>query len=204
MITPTFTEVSGGSYSIQNVKPSGDEIGGWGDVNIQFIDEQGNWSDQYFWWTADMGAPAGVDGWYDGDELATVSIPTAKGFVLSSDDGAGVVTVAGAVDFEQKSIDMFQGYNGAGNSKPVAVDIQKIVPTGDSVGGWGDVNIQFIDNGGNWSNQYFWWTADMGAPAGVDGWYDGDELVAAEIAPGAGFVLSSDEGDCKLTIPAIQ
>ena len=204
MITPTFNDINATSYNIQNVKPSGENIGGWGDVNIQFIDDEGNWSDQYFWWTADMGAPAGVDGWYDGDNLAYVSIPVGKGFVLSSDEGAGTVIVSGAVDFDAKDIDMYQGYNGAGNSKPVPVDIQKIKPIGDSVGGWGDVNIQFIDNEGNWSNQYFYWTADMGAPAGVDGWYDGDTLVETQIQPGAGFVLSADEGNCKLSLPAIQ
>ena len=81
------------NVDIQDIVPQGENIGGWGDVSIQFVDSEGNWGKQYFYWTEEN---SGMDdGWYDGDmALAEDTLTPADGFMVSSDNDGAVVIPA--------------------------------------------------------------------------------------------------------------
>ena len=191
MYAPMFVAVGGGNISVQSVKPSGDDVGGWGDVQIQVVDGEGNISANYLWWT-DENSGLGGDYWLDDDnEIATQVIADGDGVLVYS-DAAVTLTCAGQVSLEPAPKALAAGFSGLGNSKLAAFDIQELIPAGEDVGGWGDVQIQIVDNEGNVSANYLWWT-DENSGLGGDYWLDDDnEIATLNIAPGSAFLLYSD------------
>ena len=70
-------------YSLSDIVPVGSGVGGYGDVNVQFMDPDGEWAGWYFWYTK-AGWQVAEDGWYDeDDQLADVSLGPGKSFVLA-------------------------------------------------------------------------------------------------------------------------
>ena len=190
MTTVTFAPISGDTIALQSLKPTGDGVGGYGDVVIQTMNAAGEWAGEYSWWTeANSGLP---DGWYDVDfNSADVDIAYKQGVFVQA--GADVkLTYSGSVAEGTVITEVPSGYSMSGNATPVALDIQTITPTGEGVGGFGDVVIQTLNAAGEWAGEYSWWTeANSGLP---DGWYDVDFNPAeCEIAPGEGMFLQASD-----------
>ena len=77
------------ALDLQSITPTGTGVGGYGDVAIQTMDENGNWDGEYTWFNAENSGSE--DGWYDADfNLAEKTIAPGQGIFLqaSADDVA--------------------------------------------------------------------------------------------------------------------
>ena len=199
MFTPAFEGISA-TYNLQEIVPSGDGLGGWGDVAVQVMNADGSWGGFYQYWTEDN---SGVEtGWYDSEmNKADVTISPAIGVMVQIDSDDVQLTTAGTVSSSDIEVSLPVGYTMLGNGTPVNVNVQDIVPFGDGLGGWGDVAIQFMNADGSWGGFYQYWTEDN---SGVeDGWYDGSMNKATDtLTPGLAVMLQCDSDDVKVTIPS--
>jgi hypothetical protein len=197
MITPTFLDTGATeakTYNIQDIIPTGVGDGG---AMINMINEQGNFTAVYVWYTGEyagnedeQGNP--IDGWCDNNyELVDVTLKQGQSFIVYMKT-AGNVTVKGAVATGGVTRDISGGYIGFGNASPIAINIQTISPSGVDDGG---AMINMINEQGNFTAVYVWYTGEyagnedeQGNP--IDGWCDNNyELVDVAIQPGRGFVL---------------
>ncbi len=83
------------------------------------------------------------------------------------------------------------------------VDIQSIQLTGQAIDPNGGDQIQFLDDGGATETSYGWiLKADSGAAK--DGWFDEDawELAEVTIDAGQGVMISTQNSDVEISIPA--
>lgn len=202
MLTPTFKAVSGEGYSIQNMKVVGDDVYGYGEVSMQLMDGSGSWNGLYYWYLADTGM-VDKDGWYDEDViLGNVTLSTGDSVFMSSDVEGAMVQVAGEVELEPTVIFADSGYKMLGNATPVTCALSDIAVSGDDVYGFGEVNIQIMDESGSWTGLYYWYTADTGMVE-KDGWYDEDVVPADyNLESGKAVFLSSDVDGVAITLPS--
>lgn len=198
MITPSFTDVSASNYNIQDIKLSGEGITAAGTESIQIVDNDGNISNSYFWYTMD--AMGMADGWYDENfEIVDVKLTPGQSFLLYT-EGVGCVTVSGQVADKNIAIPAVAGFTAAGNATPINMSIQGISLSGSGITAAGTESIQIVDADGNISASYFWYTMD--AMGMADGWYDENfELVEKDISAGEGFLLYT-EGVGSLVVPS--
>lgn len=203
MITPTFNEVSGGEYSIQNVRLSDEaESYGWGTESIQIVNADGNVSATYTWTSPDMSGLEDFAWCDDSMQAVNVTIKQGQSFLLYT-EGDGTATVAGAVATSTTGnyeVNLGIGFNGIGNAVPVAKNIQSIKLSDESESyGWGTESIQIVNTEGNVSATYTWTSPDM---SGLEtfAWCD-DSMQAVDVTlqPGEGFLLYV-EGEGKVTL----
>ena len=208
MYTPMFVGIGGGSISIQDLKPSGEDVGGWGDVSIQIVDSDGNIDGEYAWYTSENSGRS-ADLWLDLNsenlDPANISFEDGDAFLLYSDNDVTLLC-AGEVANVAVTKQIDAGFNSFGNSKHSATSIQALVPEGDDVGGWGDVSIQIVDPDGNIDGEYAWYTTENSG-RNVDCWLDLNtenlDPAVVTFAPGEAFLLYSDNA-AEIEIPAFQ
>ncbi len=208
MRTVTFRAVAGGTYKLNEIKITGEAVGGYGDVYVQKANADGSWGDSYYWLTMDgAGVP---DGWYMdplGDNAVGdgIVLNDGEGLFLTSSDSSLELIVSGEVAKGQVPVNCPLGYAMIGNPTPVAASLNLITISGDMVGGYGDVYIQKCDEAGAWGNSYYWLTEDgAGVP---NGWYMdplGDEAVSGvNLEPGESVFVSSTDSELVFTFPAV-
>ena len=198
----TFNPLSGGSFDIQSLKVAADGIAG-GQVQVQTMTDGGA-TDRTFIWipTSEAGDyDMEGEGWYDVDEgvVAEKSFAVGEGFVTMNDFGEGVtITYAGAVPMGATEIVVAPAVAIAGNSTPVAVDIQSIVVEAEGIAG-GQVQVQTLTDGGATDRTFIWIPESEAGDYDMEGegWYDVDEGVVAEktFAASEGFVTMNDYGE---------
>ena len=169
----------------------------------------------------------GVDGvaeagWFDEDWSARVvkTFAAGEGFVGVSDYDAARIQTSGAVVSDAQIITLGVNANLCGNNRPVALDMQDILPgleydektssisLGDDFYS-GCVQIQTMTSGLATESTYAYLTAEDAE--GVDGltqagWFDEDwsGRVDKEFEAGEGFVAVSDMDTAYIKLPGIQ
>jgi len=195
LVVPEFDKVGETGIDIQTIKPVNVDMEdyGEGDINIQTFTDLANKSVQYFWYDADV-SETGESGWHNntGDELAEKTFTKGEGFMLYMPVAGGALNVSGEVNLDEVTVPCRQKYTLMGNIRPVAVNIQDIIPVGIDMDdfGEGDINIQTFTDLANKSEQYFWYDAGV-SETGESGWHNntGDELAEKTFAPAEGFML---------------
>ena len=178
---------------------------GYGDVNLQFINSNGKWGDDYYWFDDDNGSDGA--GWYDaaGSEKAeSREMQVGEAFYLTSGEVDVQLQCAGQVPAKtvETTATMAQGDAMIGNPTPSNVDLTDVVVNGAS--GYGDANLQFVGSNGKWGDDYYWFDDDNGLDGA--GWYDigGTEKLEPEVvvlAPGEAFYAVSSEADVDFVFP---
>ena len=203
MITPTFQNVDGSEYKLQDIVVVGDNVTGDGDVVIQIMSDQGEWIGEYDWFTVD-GWGSEKDGWYSaGDEEdADVTLKSGQAILVSCDNEDVSFQVSGQVADGSRNA-VFVGYTMSGNSSPVEIDLQDLIPQGENITGDGDIVIQVMSAQGEWIGEFDWFTVD-GWGSEKDGWYTaGDEEYAdLKLPPGASVLVSCDNEGVEFTVPS--
>ena len=97
VITPSFEEVSGGEYNIDDLKVIGvpDTM-----ANIQTMNAAGEWTGMYFWYNEfDDGTTVYPAGWFDidGVEPAGITLQAGDAVFFSTDQDGASVTIPGAL-----------------------------------------------------------------------------------------------------------
>ena len=89
--------------------------------------------------------------------------------------------------------------------------IQNLIPSGESAGGAGGINIQTLNTLNQTVKMFFWLTDDdWGTDDGDDGWFEDkdktgtDALADYTFAAGEAFLLYSGSGAINLEFPEIQ
>ena len=134
-------------------------------------------------------------GWYDEDEdeLADYTFSSGEAFQVYG-GSACYFQYSGEVNMAETDVPFRKNLSFQGNIRPMAVDIQTIVPVdedGDYIGE-GDINIQFFTDRGVMTAAYAYYGPkeyDRNHPDA--GWYDEDEDELADytFAAGEGFKL---------------
>ena len=214
-ITPSFAGISD-DYNIQDIKLiSEDELPGYGEINIQIIDAEGNVPEgnTFCWMNEGEGlGDVTVAGWFNEDleTLSTKTFAPSESFLISNSAGGYKIQFAGAVNYIAiPALDGVAGYTQLGNMTPVEKSVQKFIPTANEgeLPGYGEVNIQIVDAEGNVpeGNTFCW--MNEGEGLGDDttaGWFEEDlETKATFMVPaGQGFMMSNSAGDYTIAIPA--
>ncbi len=215
MFGPVMNNIQSGTLSIQDIKPvrSGDDkyVGG-GAIYMQMLDETGVGVDIYNYFEESDGVPAG---WYwdQGEGIAPdeYTFDFGEGMVLTVPEDWTDVSfqMAGEVDTKSVVIPLPVKTSIFGNTRPVELSIQDIVPsrTGDDkyVGG-GSIYMQILDETGVGVDIYNYFEESDGVPAG---WYwDQGEGIAPDeytFKIGEAMVLTVPEDwtDAIFTLPPV-
>ena len=181
------------------------DAAGYGDVNLQFINSNGKWGDDYYWFDDDNGADG--EGWYDltgAEKLDSRELQIGEAFYMTSAEVDVQLQCAGQVPAKavETTATMAMGDAMIGNPTPCNVDLADVVVNGAS--GYGDANIQFVGSNGKWADDYYWFDDDNGSDGA--GWYDltGVEKLEPEnvvLAPGEAFYAVSGEADVEFVFP---
>ena len=200
MYAPTFVSVGGTPISINSIIPSGEGVGGWGDVSIQIVGADGNNSAEYLWFTAEN---SGLerDGWLDGDAFATATFKDGDSLLIYSDNAINL-QISGEVAYEEIPLQLDPGFTPIGNPRFQTVSIQDLIPSGDGVGGWGDVSIQIVGADGNNTAEYLWFTSENSGLS-ENCWLDGDAPATKTFDAGDAFLFYTD-GGAAVTIPEYE
>ena len=199
---PTFLDVGAESVNLQNIKLNG----GVGDMSESIVvyDKDAIFAgDQYYWVSAEMGAPNG-DGWYDVNfALVDKQYVIGTGLYLNCATPGATLMFAGQVYAGKQVNELpFVGYNMIGNSTPVACNIQDIKLV-DAMGDMSESIVVYDKDAIFAGEQYYWITEAMGAPNG-DGWYDVNFApIDVTVQPGEGLYLNCPNAGVKWTLPAV-
>ena len=206
-VTPTFDGVTD-SYSIQDVKISGENVTGDAAQSLQIIDSEGNVQDEdyYSWFNAGQAYKNAPAGWYDENfDPAVRSLDLAQAFLIGNDDGEYTIQFSGKVVYTAiPAYDCATGYTSVGNMTPVAKDIQKFALAGENVTGDAAQSLQIIDSEGNVQDEdyYSWFNAGQAYKNAPAGWYDENfDPAVRDIEPGQAFLISNDEGESTVSVP---
>ena len=200
--TDTFNPIAGDSFDIQTIKVEADGIAG-GQVTVQTVTPAGETGRTFFWIPEAEAGDYGLEGegWYDVDEgiPAEKTFEVGEGFLTMNDFGEGaVIGYAGAVPEGATEIPVAEQVAVAGNSTPVAFDIQAMVVTADGIAG-GQITIQTVTPAGETGRTFFWIPEAEAGDYGLEseGWYDVDEGIPAEktFEAGEGFLTMNDYGE---------
>ena len=188
--------VEGGALDLQKLIPvdaDGDYVGE-GAVNIQFYSNLGAGLAAYSYYGKDEYDDDTPAGWYDEgeDELAVYSFKAGEGFDVYT-TAVCSFQYSGEVNLAETDVPFRQFLSAQGNIRPLAVDIQDIIPV-DSEGdyiGEGAVNIQFYSNLGAGLAAYSYYGQDEYDDDTPAGWYDEgeDELADYTFTAGEGFKI---------------
>lgn len=206
-IVPTFVDVgsSTAKYNLQGIIP----IGAAGDAVSDCLEI---WTDGftdgsgYYWCTYEGGgcAEEGQDGWYIDDMRVTdVDLPMGTGLYANFSSEDVTIQYAGQVYQGTVKTEPLNGYSIVGNSTPVPVNLQQIIPLGAAGDGVSDC-IEIWEDGFTDGSGYYWCTYDGGgcAEEGQDGWYLDDERVTdVTIDPGKGFYMNLSSEDVVIQLP---
>lgn len=163
----TFNQigVNDGALDIQQLVPvdDGGDYVGYGDINIQFINNVGALGASYAYYGAkELNRNQTIAGWYDEDteELAEYTFASGEAFQVSGASACRFV-YAGEVNMAETDVPFRLGLSFQANIRPASVDIQDIIPVDDQDEyiGYGDVNIQFFNNVGGMINSYAYYGA---------------------------------------------
>lgn len=222
-----FDMVAGEGMDIQAIIPAvvGEEEFYSGGVQIQLVTSGMETEATYAYLTAEDAE--GVDGvaeagWFDEDWTARVvkTFAAGEGFVGVSDYDAASMQTSGKVVSDAQIITLSANANLCGNNRPVALDMQDVLPgleydeqtssisLGDDFYS-GCVQIQTVTSGMETEATYAYLTAEDAE--GVDGvakagWFDEDwtERIDKDFAAGEGFVAVSDMDTAYIKLPGIQ
>ena len=205
MITPTFVNVAGGEYDIDNLQVVGvDDTG----ANIQVMDAAGAWTGMYYWFNEFTDPDTGTvfpAGWMDFDGTASSGVTLKPGdavFFNTSTEGASVQSagqVPGSITNE-----VAVGFTMVGNGSPVAIDVDKFEVLGvDDTG----ANIQVMNAAGAWTGMYYWFNEFTDPDTGTvfpAGWMDFDGTASAGITlqPGDSVFFNTSTTGAKVVIPS--
>ena len=200
MTTSTFAPTGESGISLQSLIPAGAGVGGYGDVVIQRMNDSGEWSGEFAWWTKENLGGDASDGWYDTEmNRANEEIGYKEGLFAQAGEDVSLV-YSGMVAQGTIETALPNGYSMTGNARPKELSIQEIIPQGTGVGGYGDIVIQTMNAEGSWDGEFAWWTKENLGGSAQDGWYDTEMNRAdATIRPGEGFFVQTSADDVKLT-----
>ena len=200
MLTPQFLGMGQSALSLQSLKATGDSTSD--NVSIQTLDSFGNAVDTYIWcdWAGDE---SDQKAWSDGSGAIIEGVTFEPGqglWVQGSSDGQGLVS-AGQVGTDDLLIKLCNGATAAGNTFPTPVNLQDILPSGDSTSD--NVSIQTLDSFGNAVDTYIWcdWAGDEGDQ---EAWSDGSGAIIEGVTfePGQGLWVQGSSDRQSITIPA--
>jgi len=198
MVTPQFLNVGSGDMPLENLVRTGDAIDVDGAIYIQTLSAGGTTVDSYQW--IDWG---GSDvGWMNDDYeiVEGVTFPAGAGLWVGGTSTSDNLQSAGKVGTSDVIVQLRNGCTASGNPFPVAVNLQDIVPQGDSIDGDGAIYIQTLSAGGTTVDSYQW--IDWG---GSDvGWMNDDyEIVeGVTFAPGEGLWIGATSTADYIRFPA--
>ncbi|MCL2104303.1 MAG: hypothetical protein FWH21_04510 [Kiritimatiellaeota bacterium] len=186
LIAPMFIECGGSDTTLGMITGEFEE---WADT-LQILDDTLAMATIYFW--ADVGA--GPVWTSDGaTDDSTITIPRGAGVVVSK--STATIFCAGEVEMGSVVIPCGSGATALGNPTPVKIKLGDI--NFSDLEEWSDT-LQLLDGSLAMATIYFWADVGSGPVWTSDGATD-DSTV--ELAPGAGFVLSSMNGS-TVTFPA--
>ena len=203
-----FENVGAAGMDIQSIIPYCADGVASGDFTIQFYDEFGGFVDEFSYVLGEDIDEGYEDGWYESDwlTLADYSFDVGTGFTMFCAVDGGTLIFAGEVNGVAVSIPVANGFTDAGNVRPVAVDIQDIVPAcGDAEVASGDFTIQFYDEFGGFVDEFSYVLGEDIDEGYADGWYESDWLTLAvyEFDPGEGFKVFCAVDDGVLGFDAL-
>ena len=201
---PMFRNVGAEGLALQDIVPVGENVTGSGDITLQTFTDMAA-GDEIFMWLTDAEMGLGADGWYTEDySLAEKTFKSGEGFMLGATSGAIQLNFAGEVNLDEVVVDCRANYSLLGNLRPVPMNIQSIVPSGENVTGSGDITLQtFTDMAAG--DEIFMWLTDAEMGLGEDGWYTEDYSLAEKtFVPGEGFMLGATSGAITLTFAKVE
>ena len=193
MVTPTFVNVSGGEYNIDDL-----QVVGVDDTyaDIQVMNSEGQWTGWYFWFNAYGDLPAG---WFDDTGTTPADITLKPGdavFFNTSVEGAKIQSAGQVPGAITNSVPV--GYSMVGNASPVAINLDdlKVIGVDDT---YADVQIMSAD--GQWTGWYFWFNEYGDLPSG---WFDDTGTTPAEITlqPGDSVFFNTSVEGAKVVVPS--
>ena len=192
MVTPTFVNVGGGNYNIDDFQVVGvDDT----KADIQVMSADGSWTGWYFWFNAYGDLPAG---WFDFDGAEPANITLKPGdavFFNTSVEGASLQSAGQVPGAITNSVPV--GYSMIGNGSPVAIDIDalEVIGVEDT-----KADIQVMSADGQWTGWYFWFNAYGDLPAG---WFDfdGAEPAGITLQPGDSVFFNTSTEGVKVVVP---
>ena len=195
MVTPSFVNVDGTDYNIDNFLLNGVADG---NATVQVVNPDGSWGTQGFWFNAYGDLPAG---WF-ADSLGTTPAgitlkPGQAVFFYTTDSGASAQSagqVPGVITLE-----LATGYSMIGNASAVPVAIDDITLNGVADG---NATVQVVNPDGSWGTQGFWFNAYGDLPAG---WFaDSLGTTPADItlAPGQSVFFYTTDTAAEVVIPS--
>ena len=207
----TFDAIGGGGMDIQKLIPvdeNGDYIGD-GDITIQFTSDRGALLGAYAYYGEDEYDDDCPAGWYneETDERVVFTFDPGQAFQVNA-GSACTFTYAGEVVSTQTFVPCRRLLSPQGNSRPVSVDIQTIIPVdaiddGEYIGD-GDITIQFTSDRGALQSAFAYYGDDEYDDGCLAGWYneETDERVDYTLEPGQGFKVNAGTA-CYLKFPAL-
>ena len=214
-IAPQFGNIGNTKQDIdiQSIRPT--DINGASDgVFLSFLDSLGGTKVTYSWvnWATDPNSGEAVAGWADDN------FELAKGVTMSPGDAVWVqcnfenqaIQSAGQVPNMDVKVQLSRntGSISLGNSTPIAIDIQDIMPESiEECSGY--VFLSFLDGLGGTRATYSWvdWATDPISGKTVTGWADNNfEFVrGVAINPGEGvWVQCNRDDDQYIIVPGVD
>jgi hypothetical protein len=207
LLTPTFENVGGGKYNLQNlVANNADNLG---DATIQVMDiKTGMFGDVYYWWPADPSDPVTYPaGWFSGSgaELPAVELNPGEAIFFSTKKAGVSLTASGQVT-QSASANIPIGSSLIGNFTPSKCNLSDVMlggtPVKDLV-----VTIQVLNpTTGSFSDVYYWWNADPSDPLTYPaGWFSGSgaDLDEVELNPGDSVFINCPVEGVTLNFPKV-
>lgn len=194
MITPTFVNVSGGDYAIDNLILIGvDDT----KATVQVVNKDGTWGTRGVWFNAYEELPAG---WFtdaSGETPADIMLePGQAVFFKTTEKGASFQT-AGQVA-EDITIELPVGYSMIGNSTPLEMPIDSLTLIGvDDT----KATVQVVNADGSWGARGVWFNAYEELPSG---WFtdaSGETPAGIVLAPGQSVFFKTTETGAKAIVP---
>lgn len=201
MVTPTFVNVDGTEYNIDDLKVNGapDTM-----ANICVMNASGDWVGQYYWYNEavyeGVTYPAG---WFDIDGVEPAGVTLRPGdavYFYTNQDGATIQS-AGQVP-EGVTLATPAGYTMVGNASPIDLPIDNLKVTGaaDTL-----ANICVMNAAGDWVGQYYWYNeATYEGVTYPAGWFDIDGVESAGITlkPGEAVYFYTNQNGVSVSIPS--
>lgn len=197
--TPTFVDTAStdGTIDLQSIKVV-DGVGAQGE-QFQVLGANGVMTGvTYYWLTED---DIGEEGWYNDawEKYEGVKLNKGDGLIFYSDGDAAKLQSAGQVVAGEQKVTLQAGFNVAGNSTNVDLDLQEI-KIEDGVGAQGE-QIQVLGANGVMTGVTYYWLTE--GDVGEEGWYDDawEKITGVTVKAGEAFVIYADQG-AKLVLPS--
>ena len=205
MVTPTFTNVGGGEYAIDDLQVVGVEDT---KANIQVMNAAGAWTGMYYWFNEFTDPESGTvypAGWmdFDGTEPAGVTLKPGDAVFFNTSVGGVKLQSAGQVPSAITN-EVAVGFSMIGNGSPVAISVDALEVLGveDT-----KANIQVMNAAGAWTGMYYWFNEFTDPESGTvypAGWmdFDGTEPAGITLQPGDAVFFNTSTSGAKIVIPS--